>query len=267
MRYVGRMLTEETVVQIADELVEAGRSRVPVPLLTRRFPEMEVEDSYRVQRVWQQRNVEAGRTLVGHKIGLTSRAMQMATGITEPDYGAIFDDMVFESGATFEHAKYTKPRIEVELSFVLKHELRGPGITMLDVARATEYVIPSLEILDSRIEMEGRTIVDTISDNAAMGCMVIGGRPVAVDELDLRWVGGVLYRNEVIEETGLAAGVLGNPMVGVAWLANKIAPFGDALEAGEIVLSGSFTRPVAAEPGDTITADYGPLGVITCRFV
>lgn len=261
------MLNEDQIVAIADELVEAAKTRVPVPLLTRRFPEMVVDDSYRVQRVWQQRNIEAGRKLVGHKIGLTSRAMQMATGITEPDYGAIFDDMIFESGAVFEHAKYTKPRIEVELSFVLKEELRGPGVTILDVMRATEYVIPSLEILDSRIEMEGRNIIDTISDNAAMGCMVIGGRPVRPDEVDLRWLGGVLYKNEVIEETGLGAGVLGNPATGVAWLANKIAPFGDSLAAGEIILSGSFTRPVAADPGDTITADYGPLGVLTCRFV
>lgn len=261
------MLSDAKIIEIADELVAAGKNRVPVPLLTKRYPEMVVEDSYRVQRVWQQRNIEAGRKLVGHKIGLTSRAMQMATGITEPDYGTIFDDMIFESGTVFEHAKYTKPRIEVELSFVLKHELRGPGITILDVARATEYVIPSLEILDSRIEMEGRTIVDTISDNAAMGCMVIGGRPIKVDEMDLRWIGGVLYRNEVIEETGIAAGVLGNPMTGVAWLANKIAPHGDALAAGEIILAGSFTRPVGADVGDTITVDYGPLGVLTCRFV
>lgn len=261
------MLDENTIVRIADELVEAGRTRVPVPLLTKRYPEMEVADSYRVQRMWQQRNIDAGRKLVGHKIGLTSRAMQMATGITEPDYGAIFDDMVFESGSVFEHAKYNRPRIEVELTFVLKHELAGPHLNILDVARATEYVIPSLEILDSRIEMEGRTIVDTISDNAAMGCMVIGGRPVAVDALDLRWIGGALYRNEVIEETGLGAGVLGNPMTGVAWLANKLAQHGEVLGAGELVLAGSFTRPVAAEPGDTISVDYGPLGVLTCRFI
>ncbi len=260
------MLQRETIEAIADELVAAAVTRVPVPLLTARYPEMTVEDSYAVQSLWRARNEAAGRKLVGRKIGLTSRAMQVATGITEPDYGLIFDDMVLENGSVLDWSNYSNPRVEVELAFRLKKDLHGPDCTIFDVLDATDYVIPALEILDSRIEMEGRTIVDTISDNAAMGVMVIGGRPVSPEAIDLRWAGAMLYRNETIEETGLAGAVLNNPASGVAWLANKIAAHGDALKAGELILSGSFTRPMTVSVGDSVFADYGHLGVVTCRF-
>ncbi|MDN4474009.1 2-oxo-hept-4-ene-1,7-dioate hydratase [Demequina zhanjiangensis] len=261
------MLPPETIVAIADELAEAERTRTPVPLLTARYPDMEVEDSYAVQNEWRRRGIASGRRSVGRKIGLTSKVMQAATGITEPDYGAIFADMVFENGSTIEHARFSNVRIEVELAFVLGEPLEGPEVTVFDVMRATEYVIPALEILDSRIEMHGRTIVDTISDNAAMGGMVYGGNPTAPDAVDLRWVSALLYRNEVIEESGVAAAVLNHPATGVAWLANKLAQHGDSLEAGEIILAGSFTRPMWVHPGDTVLADYGPMGTISCRFV
>ena len=179
------VLDAATIEAIADELLEAGRNRNPVPRLTARYPGMTVEDSYAVQQLWRRRNEDAGRTLVGRKIGLTSKAMQAATGITEPDYGAIFDDMVLETGCSVEWDRYTHPRVEVELAFVLKKDLAGPGCTIFDVLNATDYVVPALEILDSRIEMEGRTIVDTIADNAAMGAMVVGGNPVRPDAVDL----------------------------------------------------------------------------------
>jgi 2-oxo-hept-3-ene-1,7-dioate hydratase len=260
------MLDHATHVAIADELHRAGQQRQPVPLLTARYPDMEIEDSYAVQGIWAARQQEAGRTKAGHKIGLTSKAMQDATGIDEPDYGVIFDDMVVESGHVFDWASYTHPRVEMELAFVLKDTLAGPGVTLLDVLRATEYVVPALEVLDSRIEMQGRTIVDTISDNAAMGAMVLGGRPVAVDAVDLRWVAGLLWRNHEIIETGVAAGVLNHPGNGVHWLANRIAGHGDVLEAGEVILAGSFTRPMWVSSGDTVYADYGELGTVTCRF-
>jgi 2-oxo-hept-3-ene-1,7-dioate hydratase len=260
------MLDQTVIEQIADELVAAGRDRKPVPLLTARYPDMTVEDSYAVQGVWRRRNEEAGRALVGRKIGLTSRAMQLATGITEPDYGAIFDDMVLESGCSVAWDQYTHPRVEVELAFVLKEGLKGPRCNIFDVLNATEYVVPALEILDSRIEMEGRTIVDTISDNAAMGAMVIGGNPVKPDAVDLRWISAILYKNQVVEETGVAAGVLGHPANGVHWLANKIAAHGDSMQAGDIILAGSFTRPMWVSKGDTVFADYGPLGAVTCHF-
>ncbi len=260
------MLSPETIGAIADELAAAERDRTMVPLLTARHPEMTVEDSYAVQNEWRRRGVEAGRRLVGRKIGLTSKVMQVATGITEPDYGAIFADMVFENGSVIEHAQFSNVRIEVELAFVLAQPVSGPDATVFDVLRATEYVVPALEILSSRIEMQGRTIVDTISDNAAMGGMVYGGNPTAPTATDLRWVSALLYRNETIEESGVAAAVLNHPATGVAWLANKLAQLGDRLEAGEVVLAGSFTRPMWVEQGDTILADYGPLGTISCRF-
>ncbi|WP_123960642.1 2-oxo-hept-4-ene-1,7-dioate hydratase [Corynebacterium pseudopelargi] len=260
------MLNKETIIQIADELAAAEENRSMIPLLTKRFENMTVEDSYAVQNEWRRRGIEAGRRPVGRKIGLTSKVMQQATGITEPDYGAIFSDMVFENGSVIEHAQFSNVRIETELAFVLKEPLKGPNVTIFEVMNATDYVIPALEILSSRIEMEGRTIVDTISDNAAMGGMVYGGNPVKPHDVDLRWVAALLYRNEIIEESGVAAAILNHPATGVAWLANKLAAHGDSLEAGEIILAGSFTRPMWVKEGDTVHADFGPLGAITCKF-
>ncbi|MCC5575415.1 2-oxo-hepta-3-ene-1,7-dioic acid hydratase [Microtetraspora sp. AC03309] len=260
------MLQQEQIEQIADELLAADRERSVVPLLSARNPGMEIEDAYAVQALWARRRVEAGRTTVGHKIGLTSKVMQAAIGISEPDYGVIFDDMVFENGSVVPFDNYSNVRVEVELAFVLDKPLAGPACTLFDVLDATKYVVPALEILNSHIELRGRTIVDTISDNAAMGAMVVGGRPVAVDAVDLRWVSALLYKNQTIEETGVAAGVLNHPATGVAWLANKLAQHGTTLEAGEIILAGSFTRPMWVERGDTVHADYGDLGAITCRF-
>ena len=260
------MLEQERITKIADDLAAAERDRTMIPRLTQQYPEMTVEDSYAVQNEWRRRSEESGRRLVGRKIGLTSKVMQEATGISEPDYGAIFADQVYENGSVITHDRYSNVRIEVELAFVLKEELTGPNVSIFDVLRATEYVVPALEILSSRIEMEGRTIVDTISDNAALGAMVYGGNPVAPETVDLRWVSALLYRNETLEDTGVAAAVLNHPANGVHWLANRIAGHGDALEAGEIVLAGSFTRPMWVYEGDTVYADYGPLGTITCRF-
>lgn len=260
------MLDTATHTAIADELVKAAETRTPVPLLTQRYPDMEVADSYAVQNIWKQRGEEAGRVVAGHKIGLTSKAMQYATGITEPDYGVIFADMIRESGCALTWSDYTKPRVEMELAFLLKDDIEGPNATIFDVLRATEYVVPALEILDARVEMAGRTIVDTIADNAAMGLMVTGGTPVAPDAVDLRWVSGILSNNQEIEETGVAAGVLGHPANGVHWLANRLAEHGDKLRAGELILAGSFTRPMWVQPGSTVHADYGQLGAITCQF-
>jgi 2-oxo-hept-3-ene-1,7-dioate hydratase len=260
------VLTPDHIEQIADELLAADRDRRVIPRLTARNPGMTIEDAYAVQGLWASRRAAEGHRVVGHKIGLTSKAMQAATGITEPDYGVIFDDMVLENGATVPFDRYSNVRIEVELAFVLDKTLRGPGCSIFDVLDATRYVVPALEILNSHIELEGRTIVDTISDNAAMGAMVLGGRPVAPDAIDLRWTGALLYRNQTIEETGVAAGVLDHPASGVAWLADKLARHGTTLAAGEIILAGSFTRPMWIQRGDTVHADYGNLGAITCRF-
>jgi len=261
------VLEESIIRSIADELADAERDRVTVPLLTTRYPDMTIDDAYAVQSLWKQRCIDDGRRVVGHKIGLTSKVMQQATGISEPDYGVIFDDDVVETGAVIPFDEYSNVRVEVELAFVLGRPLRGPHCTLFDVLDATSYVVPALEILSSRIELSGRTIVDTISDNAALGGVVIGGTPVAADAVDLRWISALLYRNETIEESGVAAAVLGHPAAGVGWLANKLAHHGSGLEAGEIVLAGSFTRPLWIERGDTIHAEYSDLGAITCRFV
>ncbi|MFE6930956.1 2-oxo-hepta-3-ene-1,7-dioate hydratase [Streptomyces sp. NPDC057699] len=261
------MLPAETIAALAEELAGAERERGVIPRLTARHPEATVEDSYAIQGVWRDRNIAAGRRLVGRKIGLTSRAMQAATGITEPDYGVMFDDTVWESGAVIPYDTYSNVRIEVELAFVLAAPLEGPNCTLIDVLRATEFVTPALEILNSHFEMEGRTIVDTIADNAAYGGVVLGGSPMEPGRVDLRWVSALLYRNESIEETGVSAGVLSHPATGVAWLANKLHQHGARLEAGETVLAGSFTRPVRVGRGDSILCDYGKMGTISCRFV
>lgn len=261
------MLANDDIKKIAEELADAERTHTVIPRITARYPDATVEDSYAIQGVWRDSQVAAGRKLVGRKIGLTSKAMQAATGITEPDYGVMFDDTVYENGSVIEFDQFTNVRIEVELAFVLKSPLDGPNCSLFDVIRATEFVTPALEVLNSHIEMEGRTIVDTISDNAAYGGMVLGGVPMRPDEIDLRWVSALLYKNETIEETGVAAGVLNHPATGVAWLANKFHQHGSRLEAGEIILAGSFTRPMWVERGDSVVCDYGKMGTISCRFL
>ena len=261
------MLSHDDIARIAAELAEADRTHGVIPRITTRYPAATVEDSYAIQGVWRDAQIAAGRRLVGRKIGLTSKAMQQATGITEPDYGVMFDDTVYDSGAEIPTAHFSNVRIEVELAFVLARPLEGPDCTLDDALAAIDYAVPALEVLNSHIELEGRTIVDTIADNAAYGAMILGTVHKRPDEIDLRWVPGVLARNGEIEETGVAAGVLGHPATGVAWLANKFHQHGARLEAGEIILAGSFTRPMWVARGDSVLCDYGPMGVIECRFV
>jgi 2-oxo-hept-3-ene-1,7-dioate hydratase len=266
------MLDESAITDAARRLDEAERTRTPIRQLSLQYPDMTIEDAYAIQRAWSDLKTSAGRSVRGRKIGLTSRTMQKAVSITEPDYGVLFDDMFFEDGGVIPAGRFIRPRIEMELAFVLDRALKGPGVTALDVLDATRWVTPALEVLDARVEMSDpetghlRTIVDTISDNAADAGIVVGGRAVRPTEHDLRWVPGLLYVNEAIEESGVSAAVLNHPANGVAWLANKLAPFGVGLEPGQVILSGSFTRPVHASSGDTFHADYGPMGAITCRF-
>lgn len=266
------MLEESIVAQLAAELHAAEKARTPIEQLSKRFPQMTLEDGYRISRAWLALKRAEGRTVRGHKIGLTSRAMQQAAGITEPDYGALLDDMFYPEGADIPYRRFLTPRVEAELAFVLAKPLRGPGVTIFDVLEATAYVIPAIEIIDSRIQRvdpqtgSTRKIQDTIADNAANAALIVGGRPIRPDAMDLRWIGVLLTRNGTMEETGIAAGVLNHPANGVAWLANKLAPWGEHLAAGEIVLGGSFIRPVEAAQGDVFHADYGPLGTIAFRF-
>jgi 2-oxo-hept-3-ene-1,7-dioate hydratase len=259
-------------MDLARRLYEARRNRKQLRHFSKDHPQMTIEDGYAIQRAWVKLELADGRTIKGRKIGLTSRAMQQASQISEPDFAPLLDDMFFESGTDIEVARFIDPRVEVELAFVLGSALHGPGVTLLDVLQATAYVTPALEIIDARIERTDRDtkaprkVFDTIADFAANAGVVLGGRPVRPDALDLRWVGALLYKNAVIEETGLAAGVLNHPATGVAWLANKIAPYEERLNAGDVVLSGSFTRPTAVERGDVLHADFGPLGGISVRF-
>ena len=258
---------------LARELDASERSRVPIEQFSRRFPQMTLADSYAIQRAWVGLQRAAGRSVIGHKIGLTSRAMQIASQITEPDYGTLLDHMLLRDGGEVEAARYLVPRLEVEFAFVLARPLAGPGVTLLDVLNATDHVVPALELIDARIEQfdrhtrAPRKVLDTIADNAANAGIVLGGRPMRPDAVDWRWAGALLFKNGVIEESGLGAAVLNHPGNGVAWLANKLAPHGESLAAGEIVLGGSFTRPVACAAGDVFHADYGPLGSISLSFV
>ena len=266
------MLPPTTIAQLARELYDARKSRTAVRHFSRRFPEMDIADGYAIQRAWVQLELADGRTIKGRKIGLTSRAMQQASQITEPDYGTLLDDMFFPEGSDIPFNRFIAPRVEVELAFVLGERLQGPNVTIFDVLAATDYVVPAIEIIDARIEQFDRhtkvmrKVFDTIADNAANAGIITGGRPVKPDAVDLRWVSALLYKNGVIEESGVAAAVLNHPATGVAWLANKLSAWGEFLEAGEVVLGGSFTRPTAAVAGDTFHADYGPLGSIAFRF-
>ena len=258
---------------LAEELDVAERTRVQMDHVSLRHPAMTTEDAYAVQQAWVAMKLARGRRLVGHKIGLTSRAMQRAGNITEPDYGSLLDDMVLPDGRDLPFERFIEPRMEVELAFVLGRPLQGPGVTLFDVLAAADWVVPALEIIDARIRRvepgsgRTRTVLDTISDNAANAAIILGGRPVRPDTVDLRWVSALLYRNSLIEESGVAAAVLNHPANGVAWLANRLGAHGVGLEAGEIVLAGSFTAPVPIAPGDAFHADYGPLGAIATRFV
>ncbi|MBI3145338.1 MAG: 2-oxo-hepta-3-ene-1,7-dioic acid hydratase [Pseudogulbenkiania sp.] len=267
------MLTQDLIDQTAHRLHQAEKDRTQIRQISLDYPEITIEDAYAIQRTWVDMKVAEGRVIKGHKIGLTSRAMQMSSQIDEPDYGTLLDDMFFNDGSDIPTSRFIVPRVEVELAFILGKPLKGPNITLFDVYNATEYVIPALEIIDARsqsIDPESgrpRKVFDTISDNAANAGVVMGGRPVKPSELDLRWVSALMYRNGVIEESGVAAAVLNHPANGVAWLANKLAPFDVSLQPGQVILGGSFTRPVPARPGDTFHVDYGPLGAISCRFV
>ena len=260
------MLSDAIHRQAADILMAAARERKQAVQLSRTWPDITIEDAYAISTEVAKRKIAAGATLIGHKVGLTSKAMQRSSQIDEPDYGHLLDDMLLQDGAKVPHANYCVPRVEPELAFVLHTPLKGPGIGLLDVLRATEYVVPAIEIIDARLQ-NPRKIMDTVADNGAAAGIVLGGRPVKPMDIDLRWVGAVFYRNSEIEETGLAAGVLGHPAMGIAWLANKVGRFGTVLEPGHIMLSGSFTRPIWADKGDTLHADFGPLGSVAVQFV
>src|SRR2546430_6769225 len=244
------MLSESERKKAAQLLITAEAERKPMLQLSKTWPHITIEDAYAIQTEIVRHKLAGGAKIIGHKIGLTSKAMQQSSQIDEPDYGHLLDYMMVNDGAKVSHANYCVPRAEVEFAFVLGKPLKGPGVGLLDVLRATEYVVPSIEIIDARVE-NPRKIFDTIADNAAAAGIVMGGRPVGPNEIDFRWAGGIMYRNSEIEETGLGAGVLGHPALGVAWLANRLGKNGVTLETGPLIPARPFPRPGVAEKRDT----------------
>lgn len=269
-----RTLTQSQCDEAARSLEQAEQSRIPARQLSQTYPGMTLEDAYAIQSAWIARKCQAGRVVKGHKIGLTSKAMQRAVQIDEPDFGVLLDDMFYRDGGRIPANRFLQLKVEAELAFVLSRPLSGPDCTIFDVLDATSYITPALEILDARCLRvdpdtgRARTVLDTISDNAANAALVLGGRPFRPGELDmdLRRIGVIVSKNGDVEETGMAAGVLNHPAHGVAWLANRLHRYGDSLKAGEVILSGSFIRPIDVVAGDTIVADYGPLGAVSCHF-
>jgi 2-oxo-hept-3-ene-1,7-dioate hydratase len=266
------MMIPADIAASAAALDAAEQTRTQMGLLSLRHPEATMDDAYAVQAAWVAQKLNAGRRIIGWKIGLTSKAMQAALNITTPDSGVLFDDMLFEDGARIPADRFIQPRIEAEIAFVMKSDLEGPNTTVEHVLAATDYVSPSLEILDTRIlrvdptSKKPRNIIDTISDNAANAGIVLGQQKFSPRDIDMRWMGAIVSKDGEVEETGLGAGVLNDPALGIAWLSNRLAQYGNHISAGQIVLSGSFIRPVETHHGAVIHADFGAYGSVGCTF-
>ena len=266
-------LRPDEIETAAGRLYEAEKQRRQIKPLTMSLPEMDMDDAYAVQKSWVDRKISDGRRVTGYKIGLTSRAMQMAMKIDSPDFGVLLDDMEFPNRGRIRAGDFTDPRIEVEFAFVLKEPLSGTDVTIEQVLDATDYVVPALELIAARsyrVDPESgytRTVYDTIADNAANAGYILGDRHVDPGEIDLRWAGAMLYLNGEVEETGLAGGVMGHPAHGIRWVCKRFAPHGIHLQPGQVILAGSFTRPVPVRAGDRVRADYGQLGTVEVEFV
>jgi len=265
-------MTPEEHAQAAADLLNAEKTGQQIGLLSLRHPEMTMDDAYEIQNAIYRAKLEQGRDVIGWKIGLTSKAMQSALKIDIPDSGILFDDMLFKTGQRIPPGRFIQPRIEAEIAFVMKHAIGGSEVTRDEVIAATDYVTPAIEILDTRIlridpaTKKIRVIVDTISDNAANAGIVMGNEKHAIDAQDLRWVGALAFCNDEIEETGLGAGVLNDPVESVVWLARRMAQYGQSIEPGHVILSGSFIRPVECPAGTHIVTDFGPFGSVDLHF-
>lgn len=265
-------LSSQQVLEAAGQLFEAERSGKQCALLSLTYPSMTLDDAYSVQRQLVSLKQEAGATITGRKIGLTSKTMQRALNIETPDSGVLFDDMHFASGDVVSANRFIEPRVEAEVAFVMGRALKGADVTRDDVIAATDHVAASLEILDTRILRsdpatgKSRIIVDTVSDNAANAGVVLSDVRHKLDAFDLRTVGAIVKRDGVVEETGLGAGVLDDPVTSMVWLVQRLAQYDDGLEVGDVVLSGSFIRPIEAPPGSQFNADFGDFGQVTLSF-
>jgi 2-oxo-hept-3-ene-1,7-dioate hydratase len=265
-------MTPAEITAAAKSLVTAEETRQQVGLLSLAHPGMTLDDAYAVQAELVALKLAQGRKVIGWKIGLTSRAMQEQLKIDTPDSGVLLDDMLFADGATVLKNHFIQPRVEAEIAFLMGRDLSGATTTRKDVITATALVAPALEILDTRILRSDpatgcvRIITDTVSDNAANAGIVLGAQRHAIDSHDLRWVGAIVKRNGVVEETGLGAGVLDDPVTGILWLVHRLAAYGQGLKAGDIVLSGSFVRAIEAQPGSRFEADFGAFGQVSINF-
>lgn len=272
VRAPGLTLDVVEIGAAAEALDQAEQSRQQIPLLTNRYPAMRMDDAYAVQAEWVRLKQARGDAIIGWKIGLTSKAMQSALSIDIPDSGVLFESMVFADGAEIPVERFIQPRIEAEIAFMTRAPLDPNDLSHAALLDAMAYAVPALEILDTRVQRKDpatgklRTVCDTIADNAANAGIVLGAPVYDLETLDLRWVGAIVTRDDEIEETGLGAGVLGHPLTSVAWLVERLARYGDRIEAGQVVLAGSFIRPVEAPSGCRIEADFGPFGRVSCAF-
>jgi 2-keto-4-pentenoate hydratase len=261
------MLSPELLDAAASSLWDADATRTSIAPLTESYPDVDVVDAYAIQLRNIRRRTAAGALVRGHKVGLSSRAMQQMLGVHEPDYGHLLDDMFVDEGSAVPVGRFLQPRAEIEVAFVLGRRLEGPGVTVADVVRATDYVLPSIEIVDSRVTDWKVKIEDTVADNASSGALVLGGRPTLLHDVDPALIGATFRINGEIVETGCSGAVLGNPVIAVAWLANKVAQFGVVLEPGHVIMPGSCTRMVPVAAGDHVRADFDQLGHVAVRFV
>lgn len=252
--------------ELGGALLAAYRTRAPIPPLTAADPDLSVEDAYRVQLHQVDAWAAAGRTVVGFKVGLTSKAMQRMLGVGSPDFGHLYADMVLDPTALIDASLFIAPRVEPEISFVLKDDLRGPGLTVVDAIRAVDYAIASIELIDSRIADWKIGLADTIADNASSGALLLGTQPLRLEEADLALLGCVVTKNGEVVSTGAGAAVLGHPVNGLLWLANQLGRLGRGLPAGSIVMAGAISAAVAVGPGDRVTASFARLGRVCANF-
>lgn len=264
-------MTPDQITDATEALLRAESEGRQIGLLSRLYPAMTLDDAYAVQAALMAQKIATGRRVIGWKIGLTSKVMQDALGISTPDSGVLLDDMNFADGATVPKGRFIQPRIETEIAFVMRAPLGGE-VTRAEVLTATAYVAPAIEILDTRIlrvdPVSGtpRKIFDTVADNAANGGIVLGQARHAPDAVDLRWVGAIVTRDDAVVATGLGAAVLNDPVTGMIWLSRRMAQYGQRIEAGQVVLSGSFIGPVECPPSTRIHADFGPFGSVSVNF-
>jgi len=265
------MLSDDVRRTVADALRDAETTRRPIAPLRETWPEIDVVDAYEIQLLNIRRRLEAGAGVRGHKVGLSSKAMQEMMAVDEPDYGHLLTDMELPSSDGSEDERvsagnYCYPRVEVEVAFILGERLPGKGCTEEDVLRATEYVAPSIELIDSRVVDWNIRIADTIADNASSAGFVLGPERVRPDSVDLKTINAVLTRNGEKVAEGRSDAVLGNPVTAVAWLADKVAGFGVSLEAGHVILPGSVHRAIDVRPGDEFVADFEGFGSVHLNF-